>query len=93
MARRDFGEVDVGLEADPLERLELFVRQRVVEVPRDRQGVGPQSAGIGPRRAHLWAGDDLVDAFEERTGHRTGGDFLAQRAQFRLWQHAVLPGQ
>ncbi len=78
MTTGSLGEVQVGIEAETLEILNLFGRERVVEVFGDDIRVG-----IGPRPGHFRgqnpaAADDLANSGHEGCGKTALGNLFAQ---------------
>ncbi len=77
MAACDFGQVDVGLEADFFELRHLLGRQGVVEILGHRVGIAPQAAAHQARRAQPQAAHAVARAMHQVAGELALLDLLA----------------
>ena len=93
VARRNLGQMHVGLDADSLERLQSFGHEAVVEVLGYGIRIGPQPPPIGPRCRDRRPLDDLPDPGDKllrgAARRHLGGQFILLVG----WEHMIEPGQ
>ena len=93
MAGGDVGEVDVGLDADPLEGLQPFGVQHVVEKLGGRIGIIGQTAAHGRGRREPLVPDDGLGPLDQGRSDAAGGHLLAQGLLVLGSKHPVDPCQ
>jgi|GEM_PF-4870289 len=91
MAVGDICKVDVGLEADSLERLELLDGQSVIQKRRRRIGVAGGAIVLWCWQAG--PGDDVRNSGDEHRGDRACRHLPAQVVAIRLGQEIIDPGK